>query len=265
MAGLMVQLHLAGVYWGDCSLSNTLFRRDAGRLQAYLVDAETAVAFADYIPPIERHHDLEIMEANVNGELLDLQAAGMLSSSGIQFPLETTGANIRLRYQRLWEEITREDVINPGEQYRISERIRALNDLGFSVGDVQLAATEQGDQLRLRVLVTDRNFHRDQLYNLTGLDMEEMQARKLMNEIQEIRATLTRNKNRSTPLSVAAFHWLEQVYSPVVEKLTQLTDEHTSPAELYCQVLENKWYLSERAQCDVGHDAATEDYLSKFG
>jgi hypothetical protein len=39
IASLLVRLHLAGVYWGDCSLSNTLFRRDAGELQAYLVDA----------------------------------------------------------------------------------------------------------------------------------------------------------------------------------------------------------------------------------
>src|SRR3954468_6996514 len=39
---LLVRLHLAGVYWGDCSLSNTLFRPDAGALNAYLVDAETA-------------------------------------------------------------------------------------------------------------------------------------------------------------------------------------------------------------------------------
>ena len=41
-AELLVRLHLGGFFWGDCSLSNTLFRRDAGALAAaYLVDAET--------------------------------------------------------------------------------------------------------------------------------------------------------------------------------------------------------------------------------
>ena len=39
-AGLLVELHLAGLYWGDCSLSNILWRRDAGAMMAYLVDAE---------------------------------------------------------------------------------------------------------------------------------------------------------------------------------------------------------------------------------
>jgi hypothetical protein len=67
--------------------------------------------------------------------------------------MEDTGAYIRLRYQRLWDEITHEDVINPAENYRIQERIRALNALGFSVGDVELASTENGNQLRLRVVV----------------------------------------------------------------------------------------------------------------
>ena len=41
LALLLVRLHLTGFYWGDVSLSNTLFRRDAGAFAAYLVDAET--------------------------------------------------------------------------------------------------------------------------------------------------------------------------------------------------------------------------------
>ncbi len=37
MVELLVRLHLSGFFWGDCSLSNTLFRFDAGALEAYLV------------------------------------------------------------------------------------------------------------------------------------------------------------------------------------------------------------------------------------
>ena len=71
---LLVRLHLAGVFWGDCSLSNVLFRRDGGAMMAYLVDAETA----EKRPSINdqlRAHDLEIAYENVVGGLLDLQAA----------------------------------------------------------------------------------------------------------------------------------------------------------------------------------------------
>jgi hypothetical protein len=262
IAGLLVQLHLAGVYWGDCSLSNTLFRRDAGALRAYLVDAETAEVYLNRFPAASRFQDLQIMEDNVDGDLLDLATARLLARG---VPISDTGEYIRLRYQRLWAEVSREETINPGEHYRIQERIRALNALGFSVGNVELVGGGDGGQLRLRVLVTDRNFHSDQLHDLTGLDVEEMQARKMMNEIQELKATLSQVNNRSTPLSAAAYHWLENIYQPTVELLQSMIDPQTSPAELYCQVLEHKWYLSEQARHDVGHRAATEDFLKQFG
>ena len=42
MVVLLARLHLIGFLWGDVSLSNILFRRDAGEFAAYLVDAETA-------------------------------------------------------------------------------------------------------------------------------------------------------------------------------------------------------------------------------
>jgi len=265
IAGLLVQLHLAGVYWGDCSLSNTLFRRDAGALRAYLVDAETAEFNPDRFPPASRYQDLLIMEENVNGELADLSSSGQLFGGVRGVPVSDTGAYIRLRYHVLWEEITHEDIINPGENYRIQERIRALNALGFSVGEVGLTGTEGGNQLRLKVVVTDRNFHRDQLHGLTGVDAEEKQAQMMMNEIQQFKATLSQTHNRSTPLSVAAYHWLENIYQPTMAGLLPVMDEYTDPAELYCQVLEHKWYLSEEAHRDVGHQAAAQDYLDHFG
>jgi hypothetical protein len=261
MAGLLVQLHLTGIYWGDCSLSNTLFRRDAGALQAYLVDAETAAYFPDYYPPAERVQDLVIMEENLNGDIADLGLSGLLADG---VPLNDAGTYIRVRYQLLWEQVTREDVIHPNENYRIQERIRALNHLGFSVKEVDLENVRDGNHLRLRVVVTDRNFHRDQLHGLTGLEVEERQARLMMNEIQELKATLSQVQDRSTPLSVTAYYWLENIYQPTVERLRSMIDEHTSSAELYCQLLEHKWYLSEQAHHDVGHQAALDDYLERF-
>jgi hypothetical protein len=266
MAGLLVQLHLAGIFWGDCSLANTLFRRDAGTLQAYLVDAETAEIHPARLSPLLRHHDLEIMVENIDGDLVDLEALGLLPPN---FPVYETGINIMERYRRLWDEIAREQLIHPDERYHIQERIRALNALGFSVGDVELQNSEQGGMLRLRFFITDRSFHRDQLLGLTGISAGEMQARQMMNEINELKAYLSQLNNRSVPLSAAAYHWLENFYQPVIAQLNSLTDRKadkttSDPAELYCQVLEHKWFLSERARRDVGHQAAAEDYLRQF-
>jgi hypothetical protein len=262
IAGLLVQLHLAEVYWGDCSLSNTLFRRDAGALQAYLVDAETAEIYSEQeFSPRLRHDDLLIMDDNISGELADLAAEGLLPA---EVPHSDASSYIRLRYQRLWEEITVEQVINRSEHYRIQERIRALNELGFSVGDVALRNTLQGDQLRLRVFVTDRNFHHDQLQTLTGIEAEERQAQKIMNEIQELKAYLSQDNNRSVSLSAAAYHWLKTIYEPTLVRLEPVVKSDFDTAELYCQLLEHKWYLSEKARRDVGHMSAVDDYLENI-
>ena len=256
MASLLVRLHLGGFYWGDCSLSNTLFRRDAGELQAYAVDAETS-ELHEKLSEGKRLHDLDIMEENVAGGLADLAAAVPLPSSLDVFE---TGPNIRKRYERLWEEINKEIPVATHESYRIHERIRALNDLGFSVGEVDLVASGESDHLRMRTIVTDRNYHRHQLHNLTGVVAEEKQATLLLNEIQELKATLARELNRSTPLSTAAFRWLEERFHPTVQKVQPVVGP-VEVSELYCQVLEHKWFLSEREKKDVGLQRAIEDYM----
>jgi hypothetical protein len=257
IVALLVQLHLAGYFWGDCSLSNTLFRRDAGQLQAYLVDAETSVAFSGKIPPIYRYDDLNILEANLESDLLDLTE----ESIPLQINPKDTGTYISLQYQKLWEEITKELLVKPGENYRLQEHIRALNNLGYSIGSIETIETDCGENLRLHVAVTDQNYHRDQLYQYTGLCTEEMQARQMINEIHELKASLSHRENRSVSLAQAAEFWMEHYYKPTLVKLQPFIDMRADPAELYCEVLENKWYLSEQARQDVGHAAATEDYI----
>ncbi|OGO11498.1 MAG: hypothetical protein A2Y53_00175 [Chloroflexi bacterium RBG_16_47_49] len=268
ISGLLVQLHSNGFYWGDCSLSNILFRRDAGALQAYLVDAETAEFQLPPLSPMLRYHDLEIMQENILGELSDLQTNDNLSFS---YPIEETGPYIQQRYRSLWEEITREEIFTQIELYRVQERIRALNALGFSVKDIELKNDDQGNILKLRIFVSDRNFHRNQLMEITGLYAEDRQAQQIMNEIYELKANISQATSPNITLDAVAFHWMEHVYKPVVEKLSALNNSNseiigmTDPIELYCQILEHKWYLSEQAQHDVGHQAAVEDFIQRFG
>ena len=58
---LIARLHLRGFFWGDCSLSNALFRRDAGALSAYLVDAETGELHGA-LSDGQRAYDLDIAQ-----------------------------------------------------------------------------------------------------------------------------------------------------------------------------------------------------------
>jgi hypothetical protein len=268
ISGLLVQLHSKGYYWGDCSLSNILFRRDAGALQAYLVDAETAEFHLPPLSPMLRYHDLEIMQENISSELADLSTSENLL---FKYPIQETGPYIQQRYRSLWEEITREVVFSNNERYRVDERIRALNSLGFSVKDIEIKNIDAGSTLKLRIFVSDRNFHRNQLMETTGLYAEDRQAQQIMNEIFELKANMSQSNYQEITLEAVAFHWMENIYKPIAEKLQAFIDTRSPPdlspnlIELYCQVLEHKWYLSERAQHDVGHHSAVEDFIHRFG
>lgn len=99
---LMVRLHLIGFFWGDVSLSNTLFRRDAGEYAAYLVDAETGELEAN-LSPRKRAYDIDVARTNIIGELMDLQAGGILDE---EFDAIAVGNRFEERYHALWAELT---------------------------------------------------------------------------------------------------------------------------------------------------------------
>ena len=259
MAGLLVRLHLAGVYWGDCSLSNVLFRRDAGQLGAYLVDAETSEIHPT-LSDGQRRLDLMIMGDNVGGDLLDIAMVAKLPEA---LRPEDIGENIKRRYEGLWGEVNQELIVGVEERWRIQERIRALNALGFSVREINLIATGDRDKLAMRTLVTDRDYHRHRLQDLTGLVAQERQAEMILNEIEELRAASSRSLNRSIPSSVAAFHWLTEQWEPTMLRLEDRLHTEADATELYCQVLEHKWFMSESAKADIGLASALDSYLAK--
>ncbi len=185
LAVLLVRLHLAGFAWGDCSLSNTLFRRDAGAYAAYLVDAETG-ELHPRLSSGQREYDLDLARVNISGELLDLEASGALHPSvdAIEF-----GAEICERYTRLWEELTRTSVYPAGKYHYIDRRVRRLNDLGFDVAEMQIGHSSNGDTVTFVPKVVDAGHHQRQLLRLTGLDTEENQARRLLTDLESWMAT----------------------------------------------------------------------------
>ena len=256
---LLVRLHLAGFYWGDCSLSNTLFRLDAGALAAYLVDAETAELHPS-LSDGQRRTDVAQACDRVAGELLDLEAAGLLCVD--MDPID--GAlDIERRYHALWEELTGEWVIPPGEErQRVAERLRRLNALGFDVMEVELVdADSDRPRLRVKTRVSEPGHYRQHLYQRTGLVAEENQARRLLNDLASYRAHLERKAHRPVSEVVAANRWLSEVYEPVAARIPADLRDKLDPVEVFHEVLEHRWFLSERAGHDVGTEAAAAAYF----
>jgi hypothetical protein len=255
---LLVRLHLAGVYWGDCSLSNTLFRLDAGAFAAYLVDAETAERHPT-LSDRKRGYDVDLARERVGAELMDLQAGELLPPE--IDPIEVA-QSLAGRYEALWEEVTREEVFRLDEQaYRVAERLQRLNDLGFDVGEVELVTSAEGARLRVETRVAEPGQQRHELFRLTGLEVRENQARRLLNDLWSYRAYLEQRGGRPVPEEVAGRRWLTDVYQPVVAAVPDELAGRLEPAEIFHEVLEHRWFLSERAGFDVGTWAAARSYV----
>jgi hypothetical protein len=258
MVELLVRLHLAGVFWGDCSLSNTLFRPDAGALAAYLVDAET-VERHPALSPGQRAYDVDLARERVGAELLDLQFGGLLPD-GLD-PIEIA-EGLPPRYDALWEEVTHEQVFGLEEQqYRMTERLQRLNDLGFDVDEVELITSPEGAKLRVRTRVAEPGQHRRELFRLTGLEVQERQARRLLNDIRAYTAWLEQRSRGPVPETVAAHRWVASVYQPVVDAIPPELAGRLAPAQVFHEVLEHRWFLSEKARRDVGTAEAARSYF----
>jgi hypothetical protein len=254
LAALLVQMHLTGFFWGDVSLSNTLFRRDAGAFAAYLVDAETGALHPE-LSRGQRAEDVEIARVNIFGEMLDL-AAGELLDAAID--PETVADDVVRRYESLWHELTYEQELADTREVRhhVEKRIRRLNELGFDVEELQMSVGDGGCGYRVRPKVVDAGHHTRRLLRLTGLDAEENQARKLLNDLDTYRAESDLDDEQQ-----AAHRWLTEIFEPVVRAVPVALRGKLEPTELFAQVIEHRWYLCEESRRDVGLAPAVQSFL----
>jgi hypothetical protein len=256
-AGLLVQLHLLGCYWGDCSLSNVLYRFDAGAIEVTMVDAETAEMYGE-LSEGQREDDLEIMIVNVAGGMADIAASQGVDIDAADLAL---GEDVARRYRGLWDEVKADVVVGRHEQYVITERSRRLNDLGFEVLDVQLLPEEGGDRLRMAFTVGGRTFHSRRLRELTGVDASEQQARQILADLGAFQARMERSAPSQKDLS--AILWRVEVFEPMLVRLQELDHRHTSdPVQAFCDLLHHRYVISAAARRDVPTDEAIEHWIS---
>jgi hypothetical protein len=257
LALLLVRLHLVGFFWGDVSLSNTLFRRDAGKFAAYLVDAETGQLYDSRLSNGQRENDLEIARVNIAGELMDLIASGKAAS---EIDANQISQRIVDKYHELWKELTATEVFDLSERWRISRRVQRLNELGFDIEELSMIQEDDGTKVRIQPKVVDAGHHARRLLLLTGLDVEENQARRLLNDIDEYRLA---HKRSGADEEVLAHEWLSEIYEPVVGAIPSEYTGKLEPAEVFHEVLEHRWYMSENAGSDVSLLDAVRSYVSE--
>jgi hypothetical protein len=251
---LLVRLHLADFYWGDVSLSNVLFRRSAGGFAAYLVDAETG----ELRPSLSRQmreYDVQVGCENVFAELLDLQAGGRISPHVQGHDIVRL---IQRRYDDLWNELTAEEEFTATEMWRIEQRIERLNDLGFDVDELDIVTDFDGDRVRIQPKAVELGHHRRELQSLTGLDVEDAQARRLLNDLTAFTAHFDLGREDR---GIAANRWLTEIFEPIMAMVPREARGKLEPAEIFHEILVHRWYLSEKAGREVGIFETARDYI----
>lgn len=258
-AGLLVELHLADVFWGDCSLSNVLYRFDAEAIETVMVDAETAIVFEEgQLTNGRRTEDIEIMIVNVAGGMADIAAANGIDLDDADL---TLGEDIAERYEGLWNELTAEPTIRADERYQIRNRIARLNELGFNVEEVDLIPQDEGgSRLKLKLKVGGRTFHMTRLKELTGIEALEHQARQLLSDLYYFQA----NQGVTSPTgkNIAAVQWRVSQFEPMLERLAKL-EGVVDPVQAYCDLLLHRYVMSEGIGHDVGLEAAWDDWVAR--
>jgi len=256
-AVLLVRIHLEGIFWGDCSLSNMLFRRDAGALAAYLVDAETAEHHRPFSDRL-RTSDVEVALENVAGGLIDLMAAGRLPSS--TDPVDFA-ERLDRRYLQLWEELTEEEEYSGDELWRLDERVARLNRLGFDAGELAVSSADGNRHIRIRPSIVEEGHHARKLARLTGIEVQENQARRLLNDLNAFKVAEEQRVDRPLSEGVAAHRWLSERFEPFVAAIPPELEGRLEPAEAYHQYLDHRWFLSERAGADVPMSAGIASFF----
>jgi hypothetical protein len=254
LAVLLVRLHLEGFFWGDVSLSNTLFRRDAGAFAAYLVDAETGQLYESGLSNGQRENDLEIARVNIAGELMDLVASGR---AGEGVDPNATSERIVNKYRELWKELTAAEVFDKDERWRINQRVERLNALGFDIEELMIKADDSGNSLKIQPKVVDAGHHTRRLIRLTGLDVQENQSRKLLNDLDAFRVKIDPEGDEE----VLAHRWLSEVFEPVVKAIPREYSGRLEPAEVFHQVLLHRWDLAEKLNRKVPLEEAVNSYV----
>ncbi len=255
LAYLLVRLHLLGFWWGDCSLSNTLFRRDADGFAAYLVDAETG-EFQKHLSNGQREHDLDIARFNVAAELEDLKIAGVLFPT--MDPIRASESVIT-RYRKIWKSLSEPQVLPANDRHSVERAMRALQDIGFAVEEVDIRLAGDQSTLTFTPKLVAPNYHSLKLKEVLGLDAEEFQAKRLLASFERF---VSRELSRTPNKEDLAGRWLEEVFHKVINSVPEELQGRVEDAQLFHEVLEHRWYLGEKAGHDLGLDFATVDYIN---
>jgi hypothetical protein len=200
-----------------------------------------------------REYDITVGCENVFAELLDLQAAELL---GEVDPHQVI-AQIESRYTSLWDELFAPEQFAAEEMWRLEQRVERLNELGFDVEELDMSTDADGSTVQIQPRVVEAGHYCRELEELTGLQVEDNQARRLLNDLAAFSAHYG-----LTDRAAAAERWRREIYGPIAALIPADLRGRLEPAEVFHEILEHRWLMSEAAGHEVNIFDVARDYLA---
>ena len=145
--------------------------------------------------------------------------------------------------------------------WRIERRVERLNDLGFDVDELDIVTDLDGDTIRIQPKVVDLGHHAREIQALTGMSVEENQARRLLNDLAAFTAHFDLGREDR---HLVASKWMHDIFEPIMAMIPPDATGKLEPAEIFHEILEHRWYLSEQAGHQVDIHETARDYIDRF-
>ena len=154
--------------------------------------------------------------------------------------------------------MTEEETISSDARWRLQDRINRLNDLGFDVAEMSMTTSPDGTVLHIRPQVVDAGHHSRRLFRLTGLDVHENQARRLLNDLDTYRI---HSGQQDSEEDFVAHDWLTHVFEPAVRAVPRELRGKLELPQIYHEILEHRWFMSQRESRFVTLEEAVTSYI----
>jgi Domain of unknown function (DUF4032) len=281
VAELLLNLHEAGVYWGDPSLANVLIDLSDHRLTAVMADAETAEIVGGALSEGLRKADLEAFTESLEWQAEDIRLSRGLST---ETPLVTQSdvAYLRRCYDGLSAE--RKRTLTVGEQDHVQvldllRRMSRLNLLGYGVlqfvrrgtnlvhSELESGLAGTGAVVHLWQTATLRpGWYVRRLHEYLGVRVPHVYARRLYQHLLVHKWLLSERAGQDVGMSAAASNWYRRYHQPLLTWIAAylpVTDTGTTYGT-YLSILDHTWAMSRREGREVPIEEGAMDYALGF-
>lgn len=259
IAELLVDLHDAGVYWGDPSLANVLMDLSGQRLTAVMADAETAEVAPGPLSEGLRQQDLDAFVESLTWQAEDIRLARGLAE-GAELITEGDAFYVISRYAGLRADRQAAQRAHSGGLLDLERRLERLSALGYGVLNLRrfarlrpqrAAAEDDGPEMWLpedevRIATLRPAWYTQRVHDLLGVRAPRVAAERIYRQLSMHKYLLSQREGRDVGMDTAARDWLIHYHEPLMRFLESYlpSADLVRRYETYIAILNHTWRMS---------------------